>query len=153
VSVTTLGIGIRLWMWAGLIRASKRIVPLARLIQLAQKNSRRAADGKALERSLESYLSSKGRFPFRPPSNCLERSLGAYRLLCGVGANPSLVIGVNHSPSAGVKGHVWVTAGGKALAESEADLSTFTTIVTFDAEGRQRSGSGRTPSLSELRIG
>src|SRR5215207_6506916 len=152
VSVTTIGIGMRLWTWAALIRASKNVVPLPRLVQLAHRRSRGSASAKDLERSLESYLSGKGRFPFRPPSNCLERSLGAYRLLCGVGANPSLVIGVNHSPSAGVMGHVWVTAGGKALAESETDLSTFTTIVTFDAEGRQRSGSGRTPSLSELRL-
>ena len=153
MSVTTLGIGIRLWTWAAFIRASKRVVPLAKLIQLAHRDSRRGVTHKDLERNLENYLSRKGRFPFRPPSNCLERSLGAYRLLCGVGANPSLVIGVNHSPSAGVKGHVWVTAGGKAVAESDADLSTFTTIVTFDAEGRQRSAGGRTPNLSELRIG
>jgi hypothetical protein len=153
VSVTTLGIGIRLWMWAGLIRASKGLVPLARLVQLAHRDSARSAGASDLERNLETYLSSKGRFPFRPPSNCLERSLGAYRLLCGVGANPSLVIGVNQSPATGVKGHVWVTAGGRALAESDDDLNTFTTIVTFDAEGRQRSASGRTPDLSELRIG
>jgi len=153
VSVTTIGIGMRLWTWAALIRASKNVVPLARLVQLAHRRSRGSASAKDLERNLESYLSSRGRFPFRPPSNCLERSLGAYRLLCGVGADPSLVIGVNHSPSAGVKGHVWVTAAGKPLGESEADLSPFTTIVTFDGQGNQRNASGRAPSLAQLRIG
>ena len=138
--VTTIGIGFRLWTWAALIRASKNVVPLARLVQLAHRRSRASASAKDLQRNLESYLSSKGRFPFRPPSNCLERSLGAYRLLCGVGADPSLVIGVNHSPSAGVKGHVWVTAAGKPIGESEADLSPFTAIVTFDGQGNQRIG-------------
>jgi hypothetical protein len=153
VSVTTAGIGIRLWTWAALIRASKGVVPLARLVQLAHRRSKSTAGGKDLERSLEKYLASKGRFPFQPPSNCLERSLGAYRLLCEVGADPSLVIGVNQSPLAGVKGHVWVTAAGKPLGESDEDLSPFTTIVSFDAHGQQRGSNGRTPSLAQLRIG
>jgi hypothetical protein len=153
VSVRTAGIGIRLWTWAALIRASKGVVPLARLVQLAHRPSKRTGGAKDLERDLEKYLASKGRFPFRPPSNCLERSLGAYRLLCGAGADPSLVIGVNHSPSAGVKGHVWVTAAGKPLGESDEDLSPFTTIVSFDAHGQQLGSNGRTPSLAQLRIG
>ena len=134
----TVTIGLRLWIWAGLIRLSKGVVPLARLVQLAHRSPVRGTHACTLEQDLETYLSSKGRFPFRPPSNCLERSLGAYRLLCGVGADPALVIGVNHSPLAGVKGHVWVTAGGRALAEGDEDLSVFTTIATFDADGRQR---------------
>ena len=153
MSITTLGIGIRLWGWAALIRASKGVVPLSRLVRLAHRRSKRTTGARDFERNLDSYLSSKGRFPFRPPSNCLERSLGAYRLLCGVGADPSLVIGVNHSPSTGVKGHVWVTAAGKPLGESDDDLKPFTTIVTFDGQGQQRGSNGRAPSLAQLRIG
>jgi hypothetical protein len=136
--VSTVGIGVRLWVWAALIRLAKGVVPLARLVQLAHRTPVSGMQARNLQQDLETYLSSKGRFPFRPPSNCLERSLGAYRLLCGVGADPALVIGVNQSPSAGVTGHVWVTAGGRALAEGPDDLSVFTPIATFDAQGRQR---------------
>jgi hypothetical protein len=135
--VSTVGIGIRLWVWAAVIRACKGVVPLARLVQLAHRTPATGSHGHSLEHNLESYLARKGRFPFRPPSNCLERSLGAYRLLCGAGANPALMIGVNRSPAAGVKGHVWVTAGGRALAEGDEDLREFTTIAAFDARGRR----------------
>ncbi|MEO5896081.1 MAG: lasso peptide biosynthesis B2 protein [Vicinamibacterales bacterium] len=138
--MNTVGIALRLWIWAALIRLSKGFVPLARLVQLAHRSPVEGTHAPTLEHDLERYLTSKGRCPFRPPSNCLERSLGAYRLLCGVGADPALVIGVNHSPLAGVKGHVWVTAGGRALAERADDLSVFTTIARFDAEGRQLAG-------------
>ena len=36
------------------------------------------------------------------------------------------------------EGHVWVTVGGRPLAERPEFLSTFTTVVTYDAAGRQR---------------
>ena len=132
----------------------KGVVPLARLVQLAHRPSKRTTGARTLERNLGKYLSSKGRFPFRPPSNCLERSLGAYRLLCGVGANPSLVIGVNHSPSSGSEGARVGHGRGEAARRERRRSET----VHDDRDVRRGRGSsagrtGRTPSLAQLRIG
>jgi hypothetical protein len=171
--VNTLGIGIRLWLWAAVIRMLKRIMPIGTLVRLAHKTGPGSDQGQTgvrpgsdrdhfalsddqqrakVEERLRAYLERKGRFPFRPPSNCLERSLGAYRLLCGVAADPQLVVGVRRSPERGVEGHVWVTARGCVLAERLEDLATFTTIVTFDANGRQRTTAGFEGALSEIPV-
>ena len=164
--MTTLGIGVRLWFWAAMIRVLKRVVPIRTLVRLAKPGSDQGQTGvrpgsdrghlartdERLEERLRAYLQSKGRFPFRPPSNCLERSLGAYRLLCGVAADPELVVGVRRSPERGVEGHVWVTAGGRVLAERPEDLATFTPIVTFDANARQRTTAGFEGALAEIPV-
>ena len=130
-------IGTRLWLWAAVLRPLKHVVPSATLVRVARATPRRQAAALVQSR-VEAYLVSRGRFPFRPPANCLERSLGAYRVLCAGGANPELVVGMRRSPDRGVEGHVWVTVGGRVLAESVDDVVSFTPIVTFDAEGRQR---------------
>ena len=193
--MTTLGIGVRLWLWAGMIRVLKPLVPIGTLVRLARTpgpGSNRSKRGQApigprsdrgqapigpgsgpeapigpgsgpdrsarvrraerFEARLRAYLESRRRFPFRAPANCLERSLGAYRLLCGAAAGPELVVGVRRSPARGVEGHVWVTARGRVLAENPEDLATFTTIVTFDAGGRQRTAAGFEGALSEIRV-
>jgi hypothetical protein len=156
-TVTTFGIGIRLWLSAGLVRLLKPVVPLGTLVRLAKTgtlNFSLSVDNsrEKLDRRLAAYLEKRGRFPFRPPSNCLERSLGVYRLLCGVGRNPQLVVGVRRSRERGVEGHVWVTAQEKVLGERPEDLVSFTTIVTFDADGRQRTAAGFEGTLSEIRV-
>jgi hypothetical protein len=92
-----------------------------------------------LQEGLESYLGTAGRFPFRPPANCLERSLGAYRLLCGAAARPELVIGVRRSAADDVLGHVWVTVEGRPFAEQGDRLAGYVPIVTFDADARRHS--------------
>jgi hypothetical protein len=185
--VTTLGIGVRLWLWAGMIRVLKPLVPIGTLVRLARTpgpGSNRSKRGQApipgsnrsdrgqaqigpgsgpdrsarlrraerFEARLRAYLESRRRFPFRAPANCLERSLGAYRLLCGAAAGPELVVGVRRSPARGVEGHVWVTARGRVLAERPEDLAMFTTIVTFDAGGRQRTAAGFEGALPEIRV-
>ena len=156
--ISTIGIAFRLWLWAGMIRVLKRIVPVGTLVRLAHRKTRRLnfapGGGESRERfeeRLRTYLESRGRFPFRPPSNCLERSLGAYRLLCSAAADPQLVIGVRRSVE-GVEGHVWVTSRGRLLAEAPADLAPFTTIVTFDADARQRTAAGFEGALSAMRV-
>ena len=135
-------IGIRLWLWAAMLRGLKHVIPIATLVRLARvAPGRRAA---ALDASrLEGYLAMRGRFPFRPPSNCLERSLGAYRLLCRGGAEPELVVGVRRSPHRGVEGHVWVSVAGRVLAETAEDVAGFTPIVTFNAGGSFAEGADR----------
>ena len=171
--MTTLGIGVRLWLWAGMIRVLKPLVPIGSLVRLARTpgpganrsnrgqapipgsgpdRSARLRRAERFEARLRAYLESRRRFPFRAPANCLERSLGAYRLLCGAAAGPELVVGVRRSPARGVEGHVWVTARGRVLAERPEDLAMFTTIVTFDAGGRQRTAAGFEGALPEIRV-
>ena len=133
-------IGGRLWLWAAMLRGLKRVVPMATLVRLARVAPRKHTTG-LLQPRVEAYLARRGRFPFRPPANCLERSLGAYRLLCGSGAKPELVVGVKRSAERGVEGHVWVTVGGRALAETSDHLASFTPVVTFDSDGCQRTST------------
>ena len=140
-------IGARLWLWAAMLRGLKQVVPIATLVRIARVSPRRHPTA-GLRQRVESYLERKGRFPFRPPSNCLERSLGAYRLLCRGGAKPELVVGVRHSPERGVEGHVWVTIEGHVLGETDADIAGFTPIVIFDSQGRQTSSA----STSNLQL-
>ena len=77
------------------------------------------------ERRIEAYLDATGRFPRRAPGNCLERSLGAYRLLCAANASPTLVVGLRQSDTLGVEGHVWVVVDGRPLAERPGLVTTY----------------------------
>ncbi len=147
----TAAIAVRLWTWAAILRVLKHGVPLATLVRLARRAPGGTRKDEGLQSRLGNYLESRGRFPFRPPANCLERSLGAYRLLCEANANPSLVVGVRRAPQ-GIEGHVWVTTEGRAWAERDEDLATYATIVTFDANGRQLTTAGFEGALATLRV-
>ena len=105
-----------------------------------------------LRREVESFLRQSGRLPRRPPANCLERSLGAYRLLCRAGASPALVVGMRRGSRTGVDGHVWVVVDGRPLAENETFLAGFGRVLAFDASGRQISGAAD-PIPDGLRLG
>ena len=85
------------------------------------------------------------RFPRRPPSNCLERSLGAYRLLCRAGAQPELVIGIKRALGDRIEGHTWVVVDGGPLGEDTGALAGFAPVLAFDAQGRQTIGPARLP--------
>jgi len=152
MSTGTVGIAFRLRTWAALLRPLKYAVPLATLVQLA--HTRAGAQGRSLEfeRRIEAYLEATGRFPRRAPANCLERSLGAYRLLCAANAAPTLVVGLRQSDTLGVEGHVWVVVDGRPLAERPSLVSTYTQILTFDPDGRQHSSRGSAASLAGIRF-
>jgi hypothetical protein len=147
----TATIALRLWTWAAMLRVLKHVVPLAALVSFVRRRAAGGDRSSQLKSRLENYLEMRGRFPFRPPANCLERSLGAYRLLCEANADPALVVGVRRS-AAGIEGHVWVTAAGRALAEREEDLATYAIVVTFDAKGRQLTTAGFESALATLRV-
>lgn len=140
--MATLGIAIRLWLWAAALRPLKHVLPLDALVRLAH-TSRRTRGGRRreFERVLERYLASQARFPRRAPGNCLERSLGAYRMLCTVNADPTLIVGLKRTAS-GLIGHVWVLVDGRALAERPEDVSMYTPVVAFDSSARQRAFGG-----------
>lgn len=142
------GIAVRLWCWAALLRPLKHVLPLARLVRLVHARGRAAFRSPEFERRLERYMTADGRFPRRPPGNCLERSLGAYRLLCAANAAPTLIVGLRRSGTADiVQGHVWIVVDGRAFAEPPERLSTYTTLLTFDPDARQHAVSGATGRL------
>jgi Transglutaminase-like superfamily len=142
----------RLWFWAAVVRPLKHILPLRTLVHLLHRSPRRLPDARRVHRELESFLRQTGRLPPRAPANCLERSLGAYRLLCRAGAAPAIVVGIRRGARTGVDGHVWVVVDGRPLAEDESFLAGFGRVLAFDADGRQLSGA--TEAMPEgLRLG
>lgn len=160
------GILARLWTWALVLRLLKHVVPLPRLVRLAQADLSREVPSGTFERRLEGYLERRQRFPFRAPGNCLERSLGAYRLLCAQGSDPQLRVGIavnahlpagqrptgqlpdSHLP---MRGHVWVEVDGRPFGERPGDLDGLTPVVTFGADGRIVSAVGGDVSGVRLR--
>lgn len=130
-------IALHLWTSAALLRVLKRFVPLEGLVRLMNRKPARGRRLTGLQEELERYMNTAGRFPWRAPANCLERSLGAYRLLCEAAAEPELVIGVRRPNDTTVGGHVWVTVAGRPVAEQEDHLAAFVPIVTYDAGGRR----------------
>jgi hypothetical protein len=134
--VGTFSIALRLWFWAALLRVLKHVVPLATLVRIMQARPRR--DEPALTATIDRYLHTTGRFPGRPPGNCLERSLGVYRLLCQAGASPELLVGMRRLPSRPLEGHVWVRVAGTPIGETDVSLSEFQLTALFDEHGKRR---------------
>jgi hypothetical protein len=135
----------RLWFWAAVVRPLKHVVPIMALARVvhARPVPRRRESG--LADRLDVLFRSTGRFPSRPPSNCLERSLGAYRLLCLAGAQPELVIGMKRGPGDRIEGHTWVVVDGRPLGETAGAVAGFARVLAFDARGRQTTGPARLP--------
>ena len=144
-----LGILTRLWMWAAVLRIVKHVIALPTLVAFARVDAVKSVRrGDAFERTLARYLERRDRFPFRAPGNCLERSLGAYRLLSARGRRPDLVVGM----ASGVRGHVWVEVDGRPFGERAGDLEGLARIVTFDADGNQRTAAGFSGTVSAIRM-
>ena len=135
------GLAIRVWAWAAALRVLKRFIPLESLVRMMHRSPDGGPRSVAFERRLAEYLIREGRFPFRPPSNCLERSLAAYRMLCRTGARPELVVGFRPSHIKHIEGHVWVMVDGRPFAERDAAIGTYTAAMTFDSSACRRPGA------------
>jgi hypothetical protein len=135
----------RLWFWAAVVRPLKHILPVVALVRVVHPRPAVPHRASGLAERLDALFRSPGRFPRRPPSNCLERALGAYRLLCRAGATPELVIGMRRGPGDAIEGHTWVVVDGRPLGEEEGALAGFARILAFDAQGRQTTGPARLP--------
>jgi hypothetical protein len=135
----------RLWFWAAFIRSLKHVVPIVVLVRVVHARPAAGRSHSGLAGRLDVLFRGARRFPRRLPSNCLERSLGAYRLLCRAGAQPELVIGMNRAPSGLIEGHTWVVVDGRPLAEDTRALAVFAPVLAFDAQGRQTIGPARLP--------
>src|SRR5262245_1861706 len=106
---TTRWLLARLWLLAALVRSLKHVAPIVVLVQVVHAGPRAASNQSDPADRLDAlFRRPPQRFPRRPPSNCLERSLGAYRLLCRAGAQPELVIGMKRALGGRIEGHTWV---------------------------------------------
>ena len=126
---------LQIWVWAAIVRPLKHVVSMRTLVRLVRNGRERHRDH-ARTAAIVQYLSAAGRFPRRPPANCYDRSLAAYRLLGAAGARPELRVGVRRPGGRTLDGHVWVVLDGQAVAETPAFVEQFTTILRVDAEGR-----------------
>jgi hypothetical protein len=133
--MTSVAIGLRLWTSAAIVRVLKHVWPLAGMVRLFQASPVR--DDPATIERLERWLYMTGRFPRRAPSNCLERSLGVYRILCRCGARPRLMVGVRHSGNSALDGHVWVSLAGRPFGDSDERIAQYALTTVFDANGRR----------------
>jgi hypothetical protein len=142
---------LRLWTWAGLLRPLKHIVPFGTLVRWASTAPRAARD-RAFERALETFVENGRRFPARAPGNCLERSLGAYRLLCASGGRPEVVVGIRRDAGGGIEGHVWLAVDGRPFAEPPGALDGYVTLVRYDAAASPHAEQGGTTDLAGVRL-
>lgn len=147
-----LGAYLQLWGWAAMLRPLKHLVSFDTLVRWASTtpNARRDLD---LERALASFVTNGTAFPRRPPGNCLERSLGLYRLLCGAGASPELVVGIRRGGGSGVEGHVWVAVDGRPFAEPDGALAGYVTLVRYDAAATPHTDQDTPVDLAGIRLG
>jgi Transglutaminase-like superfamily len=92
------------------------------------------------ERQIIALSSRVTRLRPRLRSNCLERSLLAYRFLARAGADPRLVMGI--STDAGViVGHAWVALDGKPIHEPPAAVESFAPLIEFGPRGEATPGA------------
>jgi hypothetical protein len=150
--IRTVIVATRVWASAIVYRVLKRVLPLETLVRLAHRAPRpRRSDASTTESDLHAFLARAGRFPFRAPGNCLERSLAVYTLLCESGSAPRLIVGVRRGGSQSIDGHVWVVAGDRAVGESDRFIAEFAPVTEFDASGR-RTATARARAIDDLRF-
>lgn len=142
---------VRMWASAAAVRPLKHVVALGTLVRWARTRPSMARS-RELEGALESFMTAGGRFPRRAPGNCLERSLGAYRLLCTWGASPEIVVGVRRGSPLGVEGHVWVVVDGRPFAEAQGALDGYVTIARYDADARLRTEGCARSDVAGVRL-
>ena len=120
--------------WKLVLPVLKFVLPLSTLARLMWTESRHrpSADREAQIATLATGL--YGPRSVRALSNCLERSLVAYRFLSEAGSDPLLVVGVG-SADGDVKGHAWVTLRGEPVDEPPGSLDDFTPVVVFGPRG------------------
>lgn len=131
-------------LWSLVLPVLKRVVPLRRLIAFLATSGKERDEG--AWPAIGRWSSTFTRLRPSLRSNCLERSLLAYRFLGHAGASPHLVVAVAQDGSRLI-GHAWVTVDGEPLHESRSAVDRFTTLIEFDSRGRavEEPGDTRIP--------
>jgi hypothetical protein len=106
-----------------------RRIALHRLVRLVAAPRTRARDG-ARE---ELMFAIAGRLWRRSADTCLARSLAVYAELGRAGAQPSLLLAMQHDGH--LVGHAWVEVDGNAVLEASDPRALYEAVVAFDAAG------------------
>jgi hypothetical protein len=117
-----------------LFGALKHIIPVQHLARLAWRPPADSAGPEVRDRIASTVL-RVGALAGWPDRDCLQRSLLLYRELSRLGAEPELVVGFRKDEER-VTGHAWVRAGGRPIAEDEADLCAFVPTLRFGSHGQ-----------------
>jgi hypothetical protein len=135
-------------LWSLLLPALKRMIPLRRLVALLAGTGRGRAE--ASWPRIVRWSAALTKLRPRSRSNCLDRSLLAYRFLTRAGAEPHLVLAVTQAAE-GVAGHAWVTVSGEPIHEPAASVTRFTQILEFDSHGHAvaQAPAGAMPTIWE----
>jgi hypothetical protein len=112
----------------------KFAVPLPRLVALMWRPEPRRTRSAAREDQLTAMVWALYGAQGPRWSNCLERSLLAYRYLAAAGADPRLVIAVRKEDER-VLGHAWVTVDDRPVRESPGTLSDYVPMTQFGPQG------------------
>ncbi len=115
----------------------KHIVPLPTLARWAWQPPARPPHRGADD--IASEVLRAGAFGGWPDRDCLQRSLLLYRELARAGFGPELVVGFERGRD-GVRGHAWVRARGRVIAEAETAVSRFEPALVFGEGGVLRDG-------------
>jgi hypothetical protein len=126
--------------WSVLLPVLKRALPLRRLVRLMWAQGP-ASQSEPEARHIVALSSSLTRLGFRRRSNCVERSLLAYRFLSRAGADPRLVVGVGNV-NGKIAGHAWVTVDGVPVHEPPEAVACFAPLIEFGRGGRPTDGRG-----------
>jgi hypothetical protein len=122
----------RMGVWALALPVLKRVVALPVLARLMWRHGRGTPGRGEVDRIV---TLSRWAARFRPlpgRSNCLERSLIAYRYLSAAGASPRVVVGIRRDADA-MAGHVWLELDGAPVRES---VDGFVPLVALGPHGR-----------------
>jgi hypothetical protein len=127
-----------------LLPVLKRVLPLRRLAPLMWTTGQDERSEEQ-ERRIIALSARITRLRPRLRSNCLERSLLAYRFLARAGADPHLVVGVSTLEGA-IVGHAWVTLDGEPVHERREAVESFARLIEFGPGGEasefRRAGRG-----------
>ena len=125
---------LRITIWALLLPALKRLVPLKSLAPLmwSSPNTTRTADREEKIATVVRWITV---FLYRNNKTCLERSLLLYRFLSKANSNPLLVTGMLRTEAQNWKGHAWIIVDGKPFDEPESSVEGFQTLMIYGAEG------------------
>lgn len=131
------GLAARMFGWALVLPALKRLVPVKSLAATMHRAPRTTVRSLAREARIVTFAGWAARLVrWKAGGNCLERGLIAYRYLGSAGAAPTLVVGLARGEVGGIIGHAWVMVDGRPAGESQSALDTYTPVFAFAPDGR-----------------
>jgi len=113
--------------------ALKHVLSLSTLARLSWREPRRTLDPAGEQRVIGRAIWVR-RAIGCTDRDCLQRSLVLYRELSRAGADPTLMVGFSKT-GGGLRGHAWVVARGRAVAEPPDEVADFVPAFRFGRGG------------------